>query len=259
MADQKRFKSPVPKGYRIAVNEFPIAGASRYSVGIEGMMGKRELELYLQAEPDNKHDANAIQVWCHGRGWFLRRLEMFGHLPRELAAVVAESGLVDELVPRLKRIWVGDRGGAVVEIDLLIPKTLYERLQQAGRDLADRERQALLARPATPIQKEMYRFFGEKPPAKVTRGDFEQWRAELRTRQDVPEKKRQMWAHFQSVFEDINDPENRREYEIKAVSLKAYKGIIKDMLDEGVVESLMDIDVDEVAMHIEDERPELLR
>lgn len=87
--------------------------------------------MRLEREPDNPKDANAIQVigLCDDDEYVL------GYLPRDVAAHVTRSGLLEQIQPRLMRIYIGERGDGYVEISyqLIGPKSEMRTFKQSAQ------------------------------------------------------------------------------------------------------------------------------
>lgn len=128
MSSSRQFSVPIPKGYRIFFGTMDVAGVSyRKADASKAFLGK-SVSLGIEPEPSNKHDRNALKVVAFKKGWFLTQKLHIGYIPKDVAAVINEKNLLSVLLPRPKDIWVGDRGGFKISIDLLGPKNEYSKL-----------------------------------------------------------------------------------------------------------------------------------
>ena len=131
MSGSKYFKVPIPKGYRIFFDEMEVAGVSfRKSDVVKAFLGK-QVALAIEAEPRNKFDKNALKVIAFKKGFFRKKKLHLGYIPKEIASVIAERDLNHDLLPRPKELWVGDRGGMKIVIDILGLKDEYNKLNNA--------------------------------------------------------------------------------------------------------------------------------
>ncbi|CAN5797066.1 hypothetical protein BH23GEM9_BH23GEM9_16050 [soil metagenome] len=122
---------PLPSGVRIYADREAVAGLSyRLRAALRFARG-REQHLTLQAEPANQHDANAVQVWGHWKGWWLRHSAMLGYVPRETARVIAEGGFLTDLKPRLLKTYIGENGFVEVLFQLIGPAPRAQEFKAA--------------------------------------------------------------------------------------------------------------------------------
>lgn len=121
---EKRFKLPIPKGYRIYYPEMSVAGTSFRLKNVRKAFSARSVVLILIPEPTNKFDLNAIKVVAKTKKWFLDWEYHIGYVPSEIAEDIKDKK-IDALTPRLKKVWIGNRGGCSIIIDLLGLKSAY--------------------------------------------------------------------------------------------------------------------------------------
>lgn len=111
-----------------------VAGLQYYDYGAEGLDGApiRPVEgdrLNLVRAPENPADANAVEVW-----W--RNDVRLGHLPRELAAIVAKH--LDAGVPLRAYVADGGNGRSWSARALLVGEAVrYIHERRIGREVAD--------------------------------------------------------------------------------------------------------------------------
>ncbi len=106
-------------------------------------------------------------------------------------------------------------------------------------------------RPATPMQKEYYRYFGMKIPKQLTATEAQEtiYSHELTDQQDDE------WSAYWCLIEDIQDPDIRECYDLKKPSLPIIREAIQKHQDKG--EQLIDISPDDVIETILKLWPEL--
>lgn len=97
---------------------------------------------------------------------------------------------------------------------------------------ADQEKQrAWLGRPANNVQKEFYRFIGEKPPKGLT---YEQAEAKMRTSQDTMEESQlDEWSAFENMLEEFEDSDFRSDLEIRKPSPGDIRAAMATLKSEG--------------------------
>jgi len=124
MSESQRYKIPIPDGYRIFFGEMEVAGiAHRKTEALQAFSGKG-VSLAVEAEPTNEYDVNALKVIAFKKGFFRTKKLHIGYIPKETAEIIKTKNLNNQLLPRLKELWVGDRGGFIVRIDILGLKSL---------------------------------------------------------------------------------------------------------------------------------------
>jgi len=126
MAENSRFKTKIPNGQRIFVPAFEVAGASYRLEALSHWSSRGSIPLVLEVDPNNPHDKNAIKVIAlRKRFLFGVSEDHVGFIPKKLAKLIVDLNLESKLRPRAKSLWIGDRGGASLVIDLLGDKSLY--------------------------------------------------------------------------------------------------------------------------------------
>ncbi|MCO7225764.1 HIRAN domain-containing protein [Pleionea sp. CnH1-48] len=129
MSNNQYFKPPIPKGYRIFYSEIDVSGVGFRKKAIHKTFSSSNPEFYLESEPHNKHDDNAIKVMALKKGWFRTKKFHIGYVPKEVAKEIADKDLFDKLLPRIRNLWLGDRGGVKIYMDILGLKENYTKLK----------------------------------------------------------------------------------------------------------------------------------
>jgi hypothetical protein len=131
MTSRQYHLQPLPPGVRIYADREEVAGLSyRRRAAVRFVRGKDQ-HLTLQAEPTNQHDVNAVQVWGHWKGWWLRHSAMLGYVPRETARVIAEARFLADLKPRLLKTYIGENGYVEILFQLVGPATRAQEFKAA--------------------------------------------------------------------------------------------------------------------------------
>lgn len=115
--------------------------------------------------------------------------------------------------------------------------------------LKQENRDRWAARPATILQKEFYRFVGEKPPKGVTFNQADDYiRANV---SELDQDTADQWAAFESAYEDFHDSENRRYSDVKKPSMADFKKAFSAVVDAGADPHLVDAsDIEEKLLEI---------
>lgn len=108
-------------------------------------------------------------------------------------------------------------------------------------------------RPATPWQRECYRFLGEKPSTGVT---FAQAEAKFdEAFRALPQEKQDEWSQFEDVVEEFEDSEARKDMDIKKPTLADIRIAMAEMRAAGKDPT----DAFEVAEYLIESKPSLAR
>lgn len=133
---EKTYKQGIPSGYQILIGGLKSKGSSFHVRDIAKVMRHNEVTFYLEAEPKNKADKNAIKIMATYKTFFAgNRVKMIGRIPKEVSTCIAEHDLHESLALRVHKLWVGDSGGAVAELDLLIKKSDLKVFDEDLRDI----------------------------------------------------------------------------------------------------------------------------
>ncbi|MBN1970364.1 MAG: hypothetical protein JW870_13430 [Candidatus Delongbacteria bacterium] len=113
-------------------------------------------------------------------------------------------------------------------------------------------------REASPMQKEFYRFFDLKVPKGLTHVEASNYIREYSSKiSEEDESKFNEWDEYESIYDDIDDPDFREAYEIKKVSLSLYRSAIIELKKEGYSLSNLNDDIDIVIQKIIELKPEI--
>jgi hypothetical protein len=112
-------------------------------------------------------------------------------------------------------------------------------------------------RPATQMQKEFFRFYNLKITKGLTSTAASKLINDYQMKHEEDEDKLDEWYDYEALFEDINDIDTRRDYEIKKVSLALYRQAIKKLKDEGRSLSELIGDMDAVIEKIIEVKPDI--
>lgn len=132
-------------------------------------------------------------------------------------------------------------------------------LYEVGKLLADHKNlDAWNLRPAEPLQKEFFRFFGIKMPKDLTYVDAEKMMDEHREKlsEEAPQKLEE-WESFESIIMDFEDKEVRDDWNVKKPSLSMLRIAIDELRKEGNSMEDLASDLSMVAEKLIEMKPEL--
>ncbi|WP_242217997.1 HIRAN domain-containing protein [Shinella zoogloeoides] len=129
-------RQPIPEGFRIYFDRLPVAGLFARKPEAGKFCGGKDQQLRLQLDPANEHDRNAIRIYGSWKGWLAREEGHIGFVPAEEAALLAELGIADRVLPRLLKTYPGTDDYSEVLFQILGPvetfpafKSLRQRLR----------------------------------------------------------------------------------------------------------------------------------
>lgn len=205
---------------------FDIVGESHYQDELKRIAGPKqekgkalECEALIIHEPDNPHDRNACAVMIDGR--------KVGYLSKEDAkdqvSFRQSPGFSLSAKALIMGGWSDHRGEGSYGV----------RLDYVPREL-----------PAEPLEKELYRFMGQKVPRNLSRGDS--WDFD-RGLTEAGDERVGCWRIFREAAEYLQSPEGREDYGIKKPSLKqlreTYASLIEERKDEGNTSPISEADI----------------
>ena len=136
-----------------------------------------------------------------------------------------------------------------------------EACYRAAVLLSDQDnREMYKNKPASQMQKEMYRFFGEKVPKGLTGEQAEAYKNELEEHEsEIIEDRLSRWESFEDGFVEINDPEARSDYGLKKVSLKIYREAYERLEHTGRIDDTGMFDIVDLMEELVDIQPSILK
>ena len=112
-------------------------------------------------------------------------------------------------------------------------------------------------RPADPIQKEFYRFFGVKVPRGLTYIAADDYIGKYQ--QTLDSQQLDDWSSYQSILEDLLDKDTRDSYDIKKPSIATVRAAIEALRQSGMSLSDLEGDLEIVTQKLIELQPELER
>ena len=113
-------------------------------------------------------------------------------------------------------------------------------------------------RPASAMQKEFYKFFGLKVPQGLTyetaSNDISEYRKNLG---EEDEAKMDEWDAYEDIYDEINDPDFREDYDLKKISISLYRLAIDQLKKEGKTLTELSDDPDMVVDKLLEIKPEI--
>ena len=113
-------------------------------------------------------------------------------------------------------------------------------------------------RPAFAMQKEFYRFFGLKMPQGLTHEmaskDINEFRLKLGAEDET---RMEEWDTFENIYDEINDPDFRENYDLKSIGISLYRSAIDQLKNEGKTMTELSDDLDIVIDKLIEIKPEI--
>ena len=125
MSKSKRFKPPIPKGMRIFEQGVSVAGVKHRFYDAKMFARRSNQSIYMERDPNNQHDPNAIKIMGKSKGWFFEVEKCIGYIPAGLAKLIVSKGMEERVQVRLREIFIGDREYVGISFDILGPKKDY--------------------------------------------------------------------------------------------------------------------------------------
>lgn len=112
-------------------------------------------------------------------------------------------------------------------------------------------------RPAEPIQKEFYRFFGVKVPSGLTYLAATEYISKHQQTLDSPQL--DDWDSYRSILDELMDKDTRDSYDIKKPSVATVRAAIDALRQSGISLSELEEDLEIVTQKLIELQPELER
>lgn len=200
-AIQKNFLPPLPKNYRIYEDSLSIAGISFYKDQAIRFVGAKEHDLQFERDKHNRHDANAIKII----GISKNNHYLLGHVPKEIAAKIEATELFHEIKPRLRRIYMSERGFIDIQFQIIGPNKSNDTYNRYDRE-----------RPADTAQIDCLNYFNCTYKSSITTAEAANLISQLNSKCSHDEW--QEWLSYSRILEEFMDPEFLEAYEIKKIS-----------------------------------------
>ncbi|MBW2519238.1 MAG: HIRAN domain-containing protein [Deltaproteobacteria bacterium] len=102
--------SDMPIGYQVYEKRISIADLQIYRGQALSFCKGGKKRLQFIRDKENKLDKNAIAVTGFSKGFLSKEKEFFlGYIPRDIARKIVGAGLENEVIPRLERIYLGNK------------------------------------------------------------------------------------------------------------------------------------------------------
>lgn len=214
----QNFSPPYPIDYQAYCTTL-VAGLSFRKNDAWKFIGGIDKELKFERELNNKHDKDAIKVI----GVSNLGCSFIGYVPKELAAQIRRSGLMDKVKPALDRIFFTST--SFIEIRFKVIGLKSDKRKFDGW---------LDNKLASKSQKEFYKFFDIPIPKKLTNKDARNTFRETykRLKEEGSERLKEYNA-YESIIDDFDDKYFRLDYEIKKPTRDMLIEILDTFIREG--------------------------
>lgn len=236
-----RFLPPIPKGHQISYSG-TVAGVSfRKKEAISFFNGKHQ-SVVLEREEGNEHDSNAIKIIgiTESERYFL------GYVGKEEAERIVQSGLFEQVLPRLRRVYISETGYIEIQYQITCPKPLKDRLVSYAE-----------SKPADKTQKKYLSYFKIEFDKEISKGEAKT--LINKHRDSVNPLDLREWEAYLSIIEEFSDKHFRENYEIKAVPKKILETSLEELRSQGMSYVSIYEDIETLAEKIYAENSSLRR
>lgn len=223
------FENSIPTGYQIFAKNLPVAGLALRKNEAMQFASASQQTLRLEREQTNPSDKNAIKlIGVAGKSNY-----HLGYLPKELSAQIIGTQLVDSVVPRLMRIYVGTTDFIEIQYQILGPKSAKKSFDAFLQDL-----------PITSEQQDYIRFFKLDTLGKVTTG---QASSIIKAHQASLDEAAQLeWEGYSGILSEFGDVEFREGYDLKKVPAGLLHSTLTTLHSQGKSYDYLYTNIDEV-------------
>ena len=130
----KRFNPAIPRGMRIFERDVVVEGVEFHRYYAKKFVLRSKQGIYLEREPDNRHDPNLIRVMGKAKSWLLVMNKCIGYVPADIAMHLVESGIEDKVQVHLREVSVGRRSHIGISFDVLGPQEDYCKYRSQPAD-----------------------------------------------------------------------------------------------------------------------------
>jgi hypothetical protein len=114
-------------GYKFIEKYVRVAGTRNRIKDIVPFAKKDNIWLEFEREPNNSYDKNAIKLIGCSKGFLSNKRYFLGYVPKEISVALVNSNLVQQTLPRLRRIWIPDEeDDATIIIQIFIKEEYQE-------------------------------------------------------------------------------------------------------------------------------------
>jgi len=238
----QNFLPPIPKGYQIFCQHLEVAGLSFRKEDAMRFFKGSEHTLKLERELNNEHDKNAIKVI----GVTSSSKHFLGYVPKEVSEQIISTHLLENIKPRLARIYQGSDGFMEIQFQLI---GLKEHKKQYDDFLNNQ--------PADSSQKDFYKFLSLPIPKGLTTAEAAKTMAEIRKNPGTHEFNLKEYEAFNDILDEFDDSDFRASYDLKKVGKTILNEALNQLKQEGKTYEHLSINIDEVVERVIKLKPEL--
>lgn len=112
----------IPDNYCIYVSQAEVMGVHHRKTIVSTFCKATGQDVFLEPEPDNYHDCNAIKIIGTWDSFFWKRRRLLGYVSRDLAKQIHDDGLEGVVRARLLKTYLGNDGYVEVFYQLIAPR-----------------------------------------------------------------------------------------------------------------------------------------
>jgi len=121
VTSKESFNISLPKGYSVLTESFAVQGANRRIESINRALKVKDFEsnIFIEPEPDNDHDKNALMVVIKKKTLFSFRYFHIGYVPKELAEIICKYNLQYKIKIRILKRFTYENGNTAIIADFI--------------------------------------------------------------------------------------------------------------------------------------------
>ena len=127
MSRLTKFRYSIPQGMTVYEDDVEVVGVGNPCRHARKFLKRSKRRIYLQREPGNTHEADAIKVMGRSKGWFREVRKCIGYVPSDIARRLVASGVDSRVMAKLHLVSIRDRDSIQIRINLLGPLSDYEK------------------------------------------------------------------------------------------------------------------------------------
>ena len=133
--NKQTFNQSLPTGWTTLTQTFAVAGSNLRSVTPALKVHDINSNIYIEPEPDNEYDTNALKIMINKQGLIFSKQFHIGYIPAELAQAVCKHRLQDKISIIVVSVISYDNGNKAVICQIIgQDKHITERIRKSLND-----------------------------------------------------------------------------------------------------------------------------
>jgi hypothetical protein len=115
----KRYNPAIPRGMCSFERNVVVQDVELHCHDATKFVLRDKQGIYLEREPDNRHDPDLLRVMGKAQSWPLVMNKCIGYVPADIAMHLLDSGIEDNVQLHLREVSVGHRSQSGISFDVL--------------------------------------------------------------------------------------------------------------------------------------------